>query len=293
MSGAILKVFIRNGNRTDRKKARLKYLLDDWGFDKFMAEVETEIGRPLLRMEEDKLDFPDPENRFAHVGFHSQKQKGKSYVGLVLPVGRIMADQLRGIAAIADKYGDGYIRLTVWQNLLIPNIDDGDIDAVKNEIEAMGLEWQATSSRAGLVACTGSRGCKFAGADTKGQAMILARYLDDNIDLDQPLNIHVTGCHHSCAQHYIGDIGLMGTAVTQGEDMVDGYHIVIGGGYGSRGRMGRQLFDSVAFDDVPPLLHRILASYLDKRETPTESFVDFASRCSDQELIAMGAGTTG
>jgi len=132
-----------------------------------------------------------------------------------------------------------------------------------------------------------------AGADTKGQAMILAQYLDDNIDLDQPLNIHVTGCHHSCAQHYIGDIGLMGTAVTQGEDMVDGYHVVIGGGYGSRGRMGRQLFDAVAFDDVPPLLHRILVNYLDKRETATESFVDFASRCSDQELIAMGEGTSG
>ena len=123
--------------------------------------------------------------------------------------------------------------------------------------------------------------------------MILAQYLDDNIDLDQPLNIHVTGCHHSCAQHYIGDIGLMGTAVTQGEDMVDGYHIVIGGGYGSRGRMGRQLFDSVAFDDVPPLLHRILTSYLAERETATESFVDFASRRSDQELIAMGEGTSG
>ena len=288
MSGAILKVFIRNGDRTDRKKARLKYLLDDWGFDKFMAEVETEIGRPLLRMEDAKLDFPDPENRFAHVGFHPQKQEGKSYVGLVLPVGRIMSDQLRGIAAIADKYGDGYIRLTVWQNLLIPEIDNDQIDAVKKEIEELGLEWQATSARAGLVACTGSRGCKFAGADTKGQAMILASYLEDNIDLDQPLNIHVTGCHHSCAQHYIGDIGLMGTAVSQGEDMVDGYHVVIGGGYGSRGRMGRQLFDAVAFDDVPPLVHRILVSYLEKRQNSDESFVEFASRCSDEELIAMG-----
>ncbi len=291
MSGAILKVFIRSGDRTDRKKARLKYVLDDWGFDKFMAEVETEMGRPLLRMEDEKLDFPDPENRFAHVGFHPQKQKGKSYVGLVLPVGRITADQLRGIAAIADQYGDGYIRLTVWQNLLIPDIDNDQMDQVKAEIENLGLEWQATSSRAGLVACTGSRGCKYAGADTKGQAMILASYLEDKIELDQPLNIHVTGCHHSCAQHYIGDIGLMGTAVTQGEDMVDGYHVVIGGGYGSRGRMGRQLFNAVAFDEVPPLVHRILSSYLEKRQTPSESFVDFASRCSDEELIAMGEAT--
>lgn len=291
MSAGILKVFIKNGNRTDRKKARLKYLLDDWGFEKFMAEVETEIGKPLKRMAEDKLDFPDPENRFAHVGFHRQKQPGKNYVGLVLPVGRIQADQVRGIADIADQYGDGYIRLTVWQNLLIPDIDDADVDNVKAAVEATGLEWEATSMRAGLVACTGSRGCKFAGADTKGQAMILAKYLEDNVDLDQPLNIHVTGCHNSCAQHYIGDIGLMGTAVSQGEDMVDGYHVVVGGGYGSRGRVGRQIFESIPFDDVPPLIERILVAYLDQRNDQQESFVDFASRCTDQELVAFASAT--
>ena len=291
MSAGILKVFIKHGNRTDRKKARLKYLLDDWGFEKFMAAVEEELGKPLKRMAEDKLDFPDPENRFAHVGFHPQLQEGKNYVGLVLPVGRIQADQVRGIAKIADRYGDGFIRLTVWQNLLIPYIDDADVDAVKKEIEALGLEWQATSMRAGLVACTGSRGCKFAGADTKGQAMILAKYLEDNVDLDQPLNIHVTGCHNSCAQHYIGDIGLMGTAVTKGEDMVDGYHVVIGGGYGSRGRVGRQLFESVPFDDVPPLIERVLTAYLEQRNDEQESFVDFASRCSDDELVAFASAT--
>ncbi len=291
MSAGILKVFIKHGNRTDRKKARLKYLLDDWGFEKFMAAVEEEIGTPVKRISEDKLDFPDPENRFAHVGFHPQKQPGKNYVGLVLPVGRIQADQIRGIAKIADRYGDGYIRLTVWQNLLIPDIDDADIEAVKKEIEALGLEWQATSMRAGLVACTGSRGCKFAGADTKGQAMILAEYLEDNVELDQPLNIHVTGCHNSCAQHYIGDIGLMGTAVTQGEDMVDGYHVVVGGGYGARGRVGRQIFESVPFDEVPPLIERVLNAYLEQRTDEQESFVDFASRCSDDQLVAFASAT--
>lgn len=292
MSGAILKVFIKNGDRTDRKKARLKYLLDDWGFDKFMAEVEKELDQPLLRMDDSKLDFPDPENRFAHVGFHPQKQPGKNYVGLILPVGRIMADQLRGIAKIVDRFGSGFIRLTVWQNLLIPDIDDADVDAVKQDIEALGLEWQATSMRAGLVACTGSRGCKYAGADTKGQAMILASYLEENIELDQPLNIHVTGCHNSCAQHYIGDIGLQGTGVSEGEEIVDGYHVVIGGGYGSRGRVGRQLFDSVKFDDVPPLVHRILSAYIENRNDETESFVDYAARTSDEELIAIGSGAT-
>ena len=288
MAGSILKVFIKNGDRTDRKKARLKYLLDDWGFDKFMTAVEADLDKPIYRVDNDKLDFKDPENRFGHVGFHPQKQPGKSYVGLVLPVGRIQADQLNGIADIANKYGDGTIRLTVWQNLLIPHIDDDKIEEVKQAIEAIGFHWQATSMRAGLVACTGSRGCKFAGADTKGQALLLADFLEQEIELDQPLNIHVTGCHNSCAQHYIGDIGLMGTAVTQGEDMVDGYHVVIGGGYGSRGRVGRQLFDSVAFDDVKPLIYKLLSAYKDNRSSQTESFVDFASRHSDEQLIAFG-----
>ena len=142
--------------------------------------------------------------------------------------------------------------------------------------------------RAGLVACTGSRGCKFAAADTKGQALKLADFLEQEIELDQPLNIHVTGCHHSCAQHYIGDIGLMGTAVTKGEDMVDGYHVVVGGGYGSRGRVGRQLFDAVAFDDVPPLVLRLLSAYKENRSDEQESFVSFASRHSNEQLVAFG-----
>ena len=287
IAGAILKVFIKNGNRTDRKKARLKYLLDDWGFDKFMAEVEQEMGKPLLRIDNEKLDFLDPENRFAHVGFHPQKQDGKNYVGLVLPVGRITSDQVRGIAEIADQFGSGVIRLTVWQNLLIPDIDDKDIDAVKAKIESIGLHWKATSFRAGLVACTGSRGCKYAAADTKGHSMILADYLEKEVELDQPLNIHFTGCHHSCAQHYIGDIGLMGTNVEVGDDMVEGYQVVVGGGYGSRGRMGRVLFEGVAFDDLPPMVHRMLDAYIDKREPKEESFVDFAARHSEQELISF------
>ena len=172
--------------------------------------------------------------------------------------------------------------------MLIPFIDDADVEAVKKDIEALGLEWSASSARAGLVACTGSKGCKYAGADTKGHALILAKHIEDVLELDQPLNIHVTGCHHSCAQHYIGDIGLMGTAVTQGEDMVEGYHVFIGGGYGARGAIARQLFDAVAFEDVPPLVERVLTAYMDNRTDTKESFVQFAARCSDEQIQSWG-----
>lgn len=289
LCGAILRVFVKNGDRTDRKKARLKYLLDDWGFDRFLEAVEEELDTKLPRMENEKLSFKDAENRFAHIGFHPQKEPGKQYVGLVLPVGRITTDQLRAIADIADRYGERYIRLTVWQNLLIPGIADEDVEEVKQLIEQIGLEWSASSARAGLVACTGNKGCKFAAADTKSHAMELARYLEERIELDQPLNIHVTGCHNSCAQHYIGDIGLQGTAVSKDEDIVEGYHIVVGGGYGVRGRVGRQLFDAVAFEDIPPIVESILKSYLDNRENSDEPFVEWAARCSDDELKQCAA----
>jgi len=215
VSAAILRVFIANGDRTDRKKARLKYVLDAWGFEKFLEHVEADLGEKLVRFPIDKLESRPSDDRQAHIGTHSQKQPGLNYIGLVLPVGRMTSDQMRAVARLAQKYGNGDLRLTVWQNILIPNIADEDVETVRQEIEAIGLQHQATSVRAGLVACTGNAGCKYAAANTKLHAMQIAAYVEDRLELDQPLNIHLTGCHHSCAQHYIGDIGLIAANVEE------------------------------------------------------------------------------
>ena len=278
VAAAVVRVFTRSGDRTDRKKARLKYVLDDWGFDKFLAEVEKEYGSALRRVALDRCEPAGPDDRWGHVGVHPQKQPGKFYVGVVLPVGRMSADQVDGLAAIADKFGSGTIRLTVWQNLLITDVDGADVGEVKRAIEALGLGWDASSVRSGLVACTGNAGCKFAAADTKSHAMILARYLEERLTLDRPVNIHVTGCHNSCAQHYIGDIGLEGTKVEAGEEMVEGYHLVVGGGYGGEQGIGRRLLESLPFDAVPPAVERLLRHYLAHRNRPEESFAAFARR---------------
>ncbi|TWU65470.1 NirA family protein [Crateriforma conspicua] len=286
VAGAIVRVFVKNGDRTDRKKARLKYLLDDWGFDKFLEEVEAEWGQKLRRVDDDRVEAVDHEDRFAHVGVHPQRQVGKSYVGVVFPVGRMTSDQARVLARLADRYGNGEIRLTVWQNLILPNIDDADLPAVLQGIRDCGLEWQASSVRAGLVACTGSAGCKFAGADTKANAMELAIHLESQFDLDVPINIHLTGCHHSCAQHYIGDIGLIACKVEKGDDMVDGYHIVIGGGWGSRQKIGRQIYEFVPFENVPAVVTAVIAAYMERRNQG-ESFDQFAARQTDDELKGM------
>ena len=287
VAAAIVRVFIDHGDRTDRKKARLKYVLDAWGFDKFLAESEKELGRPLRRADLARCTPAPADDRWAHVGFHPQKQDGQFYVGVVLPVGRMTSEQMDGLAEIAEWFGSGTIRLTVWQNLLISDIAESDVDAVKAAIEALGLEWDASSIRSGLIACTGNAGCKFSASDTKTHAMILARYLEERLTLDRPINIHLTGCHHSCAQHYIGDIGLEATKVEVGEEMVEGYHLCVGGGWGAEQGVGRRLLESLPFDEIPPIVERLLGHYLDAREGPDESFAAFARRRGVDALRAV------
>ena len=287
VAGAIVRVFARHGDRTDRKKARLKYLLDSWGFPRFLEEVGKEWGHPLRKVDLARCEPAAPEDRWAHVGFHPQRQAGRFYVGVVLPVGRMTVAQVHGLAEIAERFGSRQIRLTVWQNLLIPDVREADVPLVKAAIEELGLEWDAASVRAGLVACTGSAGCKFAGADTKRHAMELAAHLDGRVPLDQPINLHVTGCSNSCAQHYIGDIGLEGTKVEVGEEMVDGYHLCVGGGWGPEQGAGRRLLDSLPFEKIPPILERLLGHYLAHRTGAEESFTAFARRHDLDSLRAV------
>ena len=123
---------------------------------------------------------------------------------------------MRGLAEIAERFGSGTIRLTVWQNLLISDIADRDVGVCIAAIDALGLGVEASAIRRGLVACTGNAGCKFAASNTKGHALRLADYLEARVAVDLPINIHLTGCHHSCAQHYVGDIGLLASKVDRG-----------------------------------------------------------------------------
>ncbi len=286
-AAAVVKVFIEHGDRTDRKKARMKYVLDRFGLEKYLEETQRHLAFPLRKF---PLEACEPRTAVApqgHVGFHRQRQQGKFYVGVVLPVGRLRADQLRDLATIADRYGSGNIRLTVWQNLLISDIRETDIPTVKRAIEAAGLSWSATNVRSGLVACTGNGGCKFAASNTKGHALKLAEYLEQRVELDQPVNIHLTGCHHSCAQHYIGDIGLLATKVAVGEDMVEGYHVFVGGGYGERREIGRQIATSIVFDELPPLIEQLLVAWQTQRAAPADNFQTWAVSKSTDELNAI------
>jgi ferredoxin-nitrite reductase len=275
---AVVRVFIENGDRTDRKKARLKYVLDRWGHEKYVEETEKHLPFKLTRFPMADCEARPPVDKHGHLGVHPQSQPGLFYIGILLPVGRMLADQVRGLADLADRFGSGTIRMTVWQNLLISDIKAEDIPEVQRALEDLDLHWKASSVRGGLVACTGNAGCKFAASNTKRHAMAVADHLDGRLELDQPINIHLTGCPNSCAQHYLGDIGMMGTAVAVGEDMVEGYHVYIGGGYGEDREIGREILRSVVAEDLPFVVERMLLAYLEHRESADEAFNDFVRR---------------
>lgn len=286
VADAIVRVFIESGDRTNRNKARLKYVLDDWGFDKFLAAVEAKLGSPLTRLDAQHIKPRRAPDRLAHVGVHPQKQPGLNWIGLVLPVGKLTAAQMRDIAALAREMGDGDIRLTVWQNLLVSGIPDAKVAEARARITAMGLATEATAIRAGLVACTGNTGCKFAAANTKGTAEAIASHVESRLALDLPVNIHLTGCHHSCAQHYIGDIGLIGAKVPLNDDgdTTEGFHILVGGGSGADAKLARELWRDIRSEDCPAAVERLLGAYLAHRADATETFFAFAGRYDTDTL---------
>lgn len=291
VADAIVRVFIAHGNRTDRNRARLKYLLDEWGFEKFLIAVEEQLGHPLARVDARLVAARPEPDRLAHLGVHPQRQPGLNWIGVLLKTGRLSADQMRAIATLAASCGDGDLRLTVWQNLLISGVPDARVAEVIAELQARGLSADKSVVRAGLVACTGSTGCRFAAARTKETAEEIACFIEANVALDQPVNIHLTGCHHSCAQHYIGDIGLIATRVPVGDDgdTVDGFHILTGGGFGSSATMARELWRDVKAEDCPAAVARLLKAYLAHRSPAEESFQAFANR-HDVEALNSLAG---
>ncbi|MGI8524963.1 MAG: NirA family protein [Pseudolabrys sp.] len=280
IADAIVRVFIDHGDRTNRLKARLKYVIDKFGIEKYLEMVEEKLGYALTRVPADTLNKRPGLDRSAHVGVHKQKQPGLNWIGVVLPVGKLFAEQMRGLAEIGAELGDGDIRLTVWQNLLISGVPDARVAEATSAVKALGLSTDASSVRAGLVACTGNTGCKFAASDTKGHADAIAQWCEPRVALDGPINIHLTGCHHSCAQHYVSDIGLLAVKVLDGDNaaQVEGYHIYVGGGFGAQAALGQEIYRDVKAQDAPKTIERMLRAYLAHRTSREETFLTFSRR---------------
>lgn len=275
---ALLRVFIKHGDRTNRKKARFKYVVEGMGLDGVLAETEKLLPFKLTRLApestiQEKRSFT--QQGHSHVGTFPQKQEGLVYVGASVPVGQMTAKQMERIADLAESYGSGEVRLTVWQNFIIPNVKAAYAATLAKSLRKLGFPCDQSNLKSGFVACTGNKYCKFAASDTKGHAIAMMEYLDKRVKLDKPVNIHFTGCAHSCAQHFMGDIGLLGTKVKS--ESGEGYHITVGGGFGENRKIGRQIFSGVPFESLGTTLETMLKGFLKKR-TPDESFHSFCNR---------------
>ncbi len=283
VAAAILRVFIEHGDRTNRKRARMKYIIDDWGHAKYLEKVQEKLAFSLRYVPLDDCEPVPAKDKKGHFGVHQQSQEGLNYIGVVTPVGRVLPEQMRQMSALADKFGKADIRLTTWHNFIIPHVKDEDVSAVLEGVKESGLSHTTTNVSSGLVACTGSVGCKFAAANTKANASVLTKYLEEKVELDTPLNIHVTGCANSCAQHYIGDIGLQGTPCKVNGETVEGYDIVLGGGVDDNRAIAQDVFESIPFTEVPDLIVYMLTVYMQKRDEG-EDFASFTRKHSSEEL---------
>lgn len=283
----VLGLYVEHGDRTNRRRARLLYLLETWGLERFLTQLRQRLAQrvpgalvPSLPL--DACELPPPPDPTAHLGFHNQKPRGKSYVGIAIKDGLLRLEQVRGLADLASEYGAGELRLSAQQNLLIPGLSDTQLHRVKGLLAELSLGWSAGVFRAGLLACTGTAGCPFAQGDVKRRAEELAQHLESQFSFEQPLSIRFSGCHHGCAEHGIADIGLL--AVREpGARGAEGYQVFLGGHPGDSLRLGRELSSSVPAADLPRVVQAVVERYLEQRRGQ-ETFREFVGRVAPDEL---------
>jgi ferredoxin-nitrite reductase len=255
LSRAILEVYRDHGSRANRQKSRLMWLIDAWGVEKFRDQVEAAYGRALLRAApEDLIDWEKRD----HIGVYPQQQPGLNFVGLHVPVGRLTATDMFELARLADVYGEGELRLTVEQNVIIPHIPDSRLDVLLTEPVLARFSVQPSPLVRSLVSCTGAQFCNFALVETKQRALALAQALDQTLSVPAAVRIHWTGCPNSCGQPQVADIGLMGTKVRKDGKTVEGVDIYMGGKVGKDAQLGTCVQKGVPCDELQSVLTTLL-----------------------------------
>ena len=255
---AILEVYRDNGPRVNRQKARLMWLIDEWGLDRFRTEVEAAYGQPLTpAADKDEMDW----DKRDHIGVYAQKQPGLNYVGLHVPVGRLWAADFYELARLAEVYGSGELRLTVEQNVIIPNVPDDRLPVLLEEPQLQKFSIDPSPLMRSLVSCTGAQFCNFALVETKQRAQVLSKALDAELTLPNPVRIHWTGCPNSCGQPQVADIGLMGTKVRKDGKTVEGVDIFMGGKGGKDAHLGEKVMQGIPCDELPDVLKTLLMEH--------------------------------
>lgn len=272
-------IFRDYGYREKRTRARLKFLVADWGAEKFKDKL-IELINDMPNSGEDKLSTW---NAAYYFGVHSQKQNGKSYVGLNLPLGEITSDELFELADISEKYGDNKIRTTLSQNLIITGINDTDVPFLLKKDVFKHLSPTPDTFIGYTVSCTGKEFCNLAIVETKERAKKIIEYLDSKIKLDTPIRIHFTGCPNSCGQKHIADISLQGALIKTETSCDDAFTIWLGGTLNNTGKFAENLNLRVKSDDVHLVIEKIVL-FFKNNKLENEVFNEFVSRIGIDEI---------
>jgi len=283
---AVVRIFReQDALRESRTHARIKYLFmkHGWTAESMLAAIEEKLGYTFDPAEEGAI--VDDVYR-DHVGVHQQKQDGLSYIGATVLNGRLSPEQLHGLASLAEEYGDGHLRATIGQNIVLVNLPNEKVREVVAKITALGLQVEPTVFYRGAVACTGTEFCKLAISETKGFAKWLVGEMEERIpEFDQQIRLHVTGCTNSCGQSWIADLGLEGKKVKKDGVMVDAFYFCVGGAVGEHAGIARQIGFRAAAVDCPDAIERLLREYL-KTRSEGENLRSYFRRTSDEDLRA-------
>ncbi len=282
----ITEIFRDEGKRNKRTRARIKFLVDEWGVERLRAEVERKLGRELPSSVA-PADPIDPHRD--HVGIHPQVQPGHYSLGGATLRGRFTADQMIGVADIADRFGSGDVRCTNRQNVLVLDVPDAAVEEAAASLADIGLPTEVSTFRRGIISCTGTQFCKLAIVETKDRAAELISHLERRVgDLEGSLRINLNGCPNACAQYQIADIGLQGGIARLADgSRVQGFIFHIGGRLGEDAGFGRRVSSkAMPADEVKYAVERIVRAYKAER-APGATFADWSGEQSDARLAAL------
>jgi precorrin-3B synthase len=283
---AITEIFRDEGKRTKRTRARIKFLVDEWGVERLRDEVEQKLGRALPTSVV-PADPVDPHRD--HLGVHPQAQPGLYYLGATTLRGRFTGDQMIAVADIADRFGSGALRCTNRQNIIVLDVPDGQVDEAAASLRDIGLPTEASTFRRGVISCTGMEFCKLAIVETKERAAELIEHLERRVgDIAGSLRINLNGCPNACAQYQVADIGLQGGIARLPDGRrVQGFILHIGGRLGADAGFARRVASkAMPADDARYAVERIVRAYAGERPADG-TFAAWAAEQSDGRLAAL------
>ena len=267
--------------RMSRVKARLKFMVDDIGADGLRERAEDRLGRKL----EDHVLPTVTEPPHDHLGVHAQKQEGLSYIGVPVPLGLTSGDQLIAVADLVASFG-GDVRLTRQQNLIVTGVSD--VDDTLARLAELGLPLATNELWANSIACTGEPHCNFSVGETKDRLRVLLAHLERTFgDEVAELRLHLDGCPHACAQHWVGDLGFQATTGKDADgNRIPAYDIFVRGSLGPAPQVGASLFRRVASEQLEEAVEGLIRGWLASRDDG-ETFTEFQRRLSDDELGSL------